>query len=353
MPACTDANFSFSIDILFLLLILSVFVLPFSLLDESVDYSPPAKKRRQSADVTTASTRPGLTTATELTPAGTDDGDRADPARTDDCDGADPAGTEGCDGADLARTDGYTKTGDDDTTQVADPGRPASPLDEESSPLTFTNLRQLDPNDCSFNSLNLSTSDCSLSLLQDFEIDMTGSGLQMLYRADELVTGNADTLADMASGSSTSATVVGPAGTGGSHDRSDDPEKENRHRTVPSTYTEKHPLLPPPVACSEGRCRKQCANKIPAAVRQDLNRGVGMNWDSRVFWYQKHVQEKSVQGEHAAVTVNVRNPSCGICLLMESWCLSARVFPGNCWVEAEQRRAHPHGSGRQICSARR
>ena len=81
---------------------------------------------------------------------------------------------------------------------------------------------------------------------------------------------------------------VGPAaarpGTAGGYD--------SAAKYVQSKYYEKHPLLPPPEACSEGRCKKQCNSKAPMSVRRDINKGVtGLTWDTRVLWHQKHVHK--------------------------------------------------------------
>ena len=169
--------------------------------------------------------------------------------------------------------------------------------DDMSPPQTFTTLKALDPNDCSFGSL-LSFSDCSFGILEELEVDVADHELQRLYRPDEPVTaaGDAATDAGVAFDIPASPSAAGPSSSGDGQGtmREGDQDKENRPETA-STYAKKHPLLPPPDICSEGRCRNKCAIKVPESVRAKLNKGVTeMRWDTRAFWYQKHVTVKEV-----------------------------------------------------------
>ena len=62
------------------------------------------------------------------------------------------------------------------------------------------------------------------------------------------------------------------------------------------SYGEKHPLLPVPAACEEGRCRLKCGKKMTEYERREINEKVGaLEWSVRAQWYRTHVYEAKVE----------------------------------------------------------
>ena len=161
-------------------------------------------------------------------------------------------------------------------------------VSEDSVP-QFTELRTVDQ-DSSFSSLGLSTSACSLSMLEGLEATAADDGLSMLADPNQLGQNGTDSRE-----TANTTDVLDSAGV----------DKPGRAKSV--SYADKHPLLPPPEICGRERCRKKCATNIPTARRSDINRAVmDMSWQARALWYRSNVHVTEVGRKRTSVSSKVQ-----------------------------------------------